>query len=593
MCGIFGITGRSLNPYNKDVIDRALTSLAHRGPDAHNILPFPLCILGQTRLSILDLAGGHQPMRDNKRDMAITFNGEIYNYLELKKELEAKGYTFFTNSDTEVILKAYQEYGSNCPKYLDGMFAFAIWDNEKQILFIARDRFGKKPLYYAFDNDHNFIFASEIKALFATGKIKGVLDDNAIDNYLTLMYVPPWKTVYKNISVIPPATTAVLKDGNLQFEKYWQFEKRETRVTYSEAREEVRRLLTESVKKRMVADVEIGSFLSGGVDSTLVTALAQSFSKTPLKTFSVGYQNYINELPFAAEAAQKIGTDHYTLQATDTMAEELKTAIAYFDEPHADSSDFPQHLVSKLARTKVKVALSGDGADELFLGYGWYTRHKNLSYRAHFREKVFMSPFSGYLNAVQIFTPAERKKLWKNHSAINNDVINDEVLNSKLTSAEKINLFDLTTYLPGQLLVKADRMGMMNSIEIRSPFLDHHLAEYVYNLPDEYKTDDTIFKRILKDILGETMPHEFVHRRKQGFGAPVKKWLREETFKEEIYTKLYSSTADIYTILDERFARTMIDDFYIKGNDRYNYKIWVLYCLELWFNSHKQHFASL
>ena len=591
MCGIIAIIRKTKEKTSFNT-GAMLASLSHRGPDDHGTLSFPSCTLGQTRLSIIDLSGGHQPMRDNAREMAVTFNGEIYNYRELKKDLEEKGYVFSTNSDTEVILKAYQEYGDECPKYLDGMFAFAIWDNEKEKLFMARDRFGKKPLYYAFDGDKNLLIASEIKALFASGKINGVLDNEAIDNYLTLMYIPPRKTVYKNIHVIPPASFAIFKDGDIDIQTYWRLEKKPTPLPYEDAKEEVRRLLTKSVKKRMIADVEIGSFLSGGVDSTLVTAIAQTFSKTPIKTFSVGYQDYINELPFAAEAAQVIGTDHHTLQAKDDMVKELQSAIEYFDEPHADSSDFPQHLVSKLASTKVKVALSGDGADELFLGYGWYMRHKNLSYRAHFKEKVFMSPFTGYLNAVQIFTPAERKKLWKDRSHVNSDFIPPEVANSKLSSAEKINLFDLTAYLPGQLLVKADRMGMINSLEIRSPFLDHHLAEFVYNLPDDFKTDNSMFKRILKDILGETMPHEFVHRRKQGFGAPVKKWLREAAFKDEVYAKLYVPHADIYTILDEQFVKMMIDDFYLNGNDRYNYKIWVLYCLELWFNSHKQYFTA-
>ncbi|MDO8573096.1 MAG: asparagine synthase (glutamine-hydrolyzing) [bacterium] len=591
MCGIFGVTGNSLESHRKGEIERALASLSKRGPDDHGIFSSPACILGQTRLSVIDLASGHQPMKDSMRDHTITFNGEIYNYRELRDALSQKGYIFSTNSDTEVILKAYQEYGDDCPKHFDGMFSFAIWDNERKRLFMARDRFGKKPFYYTLDDQGNFVFASEIKAILATGKIKGVLDHEAIDNYLALMYVPPWKTVYKNIKVIPPAGSAVFKDGSLNIVQYWQLEKSSTSISYEKAKEEVRRLLTESVKKRMIADVEIGSFLSGGVDSTLVTTIAQSFSKTPIKTFSVGYQDYINELPFAAEAAQKIGTDHHTLQAKDDMVQELKIAVEYFDEPHADSSDFPQYLLSKFTATKVKVALSGDGADELFLGYGWYTRHKNLSYRAHFKEKVFMSPFSGYLNAVQVFTQRERMRLWKDGGHVNKDFINSEVKNSKLSSAEKINLFDLTTYLPGQLLVKADRMGMMNSLEVRSPFLDHHLAEFVYSLPDDYKTSTTTFKRILKDILSETMPQEFVHRRKQGFGAPVKKWLREEAFKNEIYAKLYSTNADIYSMMDEQFVKTMIDDFYLKGNDRYNYKIWVLYCLELWLRGHKKYHA--
>jgi asparagine synthase (glutamine-hydrolysing) len=274
------------------------------------------------------------------------------------------------------------------------------------------------------------------------------------------------------------------------------------------------------------------------------------------------------------------------------MVAELEKTLAYFDEPHADSSDFPQYLLSKFTASKVRVALCGDGADELFLGYGWYIRHKNLSYRAHFFEKVFLSPFKGYLQATQIFSSQERTRLWKDSSYKKNDIISEEVLTSDLDSAKKINLFDLTTYLPGQLLVKADRMGMMNSLEVRSPFLDHHLAEFVYSLPDDYKTNQTTYKRILKDLLGEIMPPEFVHRRKQGFGAPVKKWLRQKTFKDEIYSKLYNTEADIFSIFKERTIKAMIDDFYNNNNDRYNYKIWVLYCLELWFNSHKSYFAS-
>jgi asparagine synthase (glutamine-hydrolysing) len=228
MCGIIGTTGRSIKQYEGKILDSMLGTLSKRGPDDRGTLSFPSCILGQTRLSIIDLSGGHQPMRDNTRDMAITFNGEIYNYRELKENLEAKGYIFSTNSDTEVILKAYQEYGNECPKYLDGMFAFAIWDNEQGRLFVARDRFGKKPLYYAHDDEENFIFASEIKAIFESGKIKGVVDNEAIDNYLTLMYVPPWKTIYKNIHVIPPASFAVFKDGALDIQTYWHLEKKPT-----------------------------------------------------------------------------------------------------------------------------------------------------------------------------------------------------------------------------------------------------------------------------------------------------------------------------------------------------------------------------
>ncbi|KKU80515.1 MAG: Asparagine synthetase [Parcubacteria group bacterium GW2011_GWA1_47_8] len=589
MCGIIGITGNNVQNIDASNIPLMLASLSKRGPDDHGTLAFPSCLLGQTRLSIVDLSGGHQPMKDAKRDMAITFNGEIYNYRELKKDLEAKGYVFSTHSDTEVILKMYQEHGEGCLHYLDGMFAFAIWDNEKKLLFMARDRFGKKPFYYAFDQDNNLIFASEIKAIFASGKIQGIIDPQAIDNYLALMYIPPHKTVYKNIFTLAPAECATYHNGTLTKKKYWELSYAPINISYDDAKEKVRQLLTASVKKRMVADVEIGSFLSGGVDSTLVTLLAQSFSKTPIKTFSVGYQNYINELPFALEASKRIGTDHYPLQAKNDMTENLRVVMACFDEPHADSSDFPQYLVSKLAASKVKVALSGDGADELFMGYGWYTRHRHLSYRAHFFEKLLLDPFQGYVRNISIWSARERKRLWGKNSKYVNEFLSPEIAGSKLPPIAKINLFDLTTYLPGQLLTKADRMGMMNSLEVRSPFLDHHLTEFAFNLPQEdWKTG----KKILKDLLQEIMPLEFVNRKKQGFGAPVKMWLKEPAFKDLVHKTLLAPEAEVFQYLDKKEIGKIIEKFYGEKKDSYYYKIWVLLCLELWLDSHKQYHTN-
>lgn len=593
MCGIFGLVNKNKKIVAKPILESMYLTLSKRGPDDHGVMEFDKCILGQTRLSIIDISQGHQPMRDNSGNVAITFNGEIYNYKELRSVLEGKGHTFSTNSDTEVILKSYIEYGDDAPKYLDGMFAYAIWDDDKQELHVARDRFGKKPFYYTEDNDGTFYFASEIKAILETGMVKGIVDYEAIDNYLTLMYIPPWKTVYKNIKVLPPATTAVLRDGKLETSTYWRLEKNKSEETHSpsyvEAKKEVRRLLADAVKKRMIADVEIGSFLSGGVDSTIVTLLAQSFSKTKIKTFSVGYENHINELPYAFQASKKIGSDHYPLQAKGDMVEELHKIVEYLDEPHADSSDFPQSILSKFTASKVKVALCGDGADELFLGYGWYTRHMNLSYRAHFFEKVFMDPFSGFLKAISLFSKRDRLRLWKDEGNVNGDVIPDELKNTKLSPKDKINLFDFTTYLPGQLLTKADRMGMMHSLEVRSPFLDHHLVEYVYNLPDEYKTNGHDYKILLKDLLCEYMPKDFVYRRKQGFGAPVKAWLREEGFKKDVMGLVGSKDSHISKIMNHKEINRILNEFFQEDNGDYSYKIWLLYNLELWFIHHSKY----
>ncbi|MDP3996381.1 MAG: asparagine synthase (glutamine-hydrolyzing) [bacterium] len=580
MCGIIAIVKKSSDcRINTNAM---IASLEKRGPDDKGILEFPNCILGQTRLSIIDLSGGHQPMRDNKRNIAISFNGEIYNYKELKMDFQTKGYIFSTNSDTEVILKAYQEYGTDCPKYLDGMFAFAIWDEGKQKLFMARDRFGKKPIYYAYDDSNNLLVASEIKALFASGKIKGEISPEAIDDYLTLMYIPPWKTVYKNIFTLSPAEYAVYENGKLQKSRYWQPEQRPLDITYEDAKEEIKKLFTEAVRKRMVADVEIGSFLSGGVDSTMVTAYAQKFSPLPIKTFSLGYGSHRNELPYAKEASDKIGTDHFTLQASEDQIDVLKDCLKYLDEPHADSSLFPQSLLSKFASERVKVALSGDGADELFMGYGWYQKHWHLSWKKHTFQKLFLSPFKGYLKNISIFTPGEIRKLRGQKSSSDFNLKSFEGLND----IEKINLFDLSVYLPGQLLTKIDRMSMMHGLEVRSPFLDYKLAEFVYNLPIEYKMNKNENKIILKEILAEIMPKEFVYRRKQGFGAPVEEWLRTKELKTLILEK-FGNTAHVYEFLEKEAVREIVSLFYSKKNKGMYYKVWVLFCLELWLESHQ------
>jgi asparagine synthase (glutamine-hydrolysing) len=587
MCGIIGIVGDT-HKISPETTNAMLATLSRRGPNDHGTLSFPHCILGHTRLSIIDLSSGHQPMKDNAHNIAITFNGEIYNYRELKKTLEGKGYRFSTASDTEVILKAYQEYGTECPKHLDGMFAFAIWDDEKQILFMARDRFGKKPLYYAYNSYGNLIFASEIKALLATG-IEGVIDKCAIDNYLQLMYIPPWKSVYENVRQLPPAHSAIYNRGHLNVTRYWTLPHRPITINYEDAKEETRRLLDEAVKKRMLAaDVEVGSLLSGGVDSTIVSILASKYLNHPLKTFSLGYGDYINELPYAQQASDTIHSEHYTTQANGNMIEELEKVIGYFDEPHADSSDFPQHLISQLASSKVKVALSGDGGDEIFMGYGWHTRHHHLSYRHNPFEKLCADYFHGRVRYTRVFSPLERMLLLGSPLSVNNDIFAQGAYAYRLDDIDKITTFDLTTYLPGQLLTKVDRASMMHGLEMRAPFLDTALVEFVVNLPTEFKSSPKEYKIILKDILSEYMPRDFVYRRKQGFGAPVSKWLREENMRAYTLEKL-GKHARIKDILNPLAVDYVVKGFFTKHNDRLGLKIWLLLCLELWLQIHQQH----
>lgn len=584
MCGIIAIKGKGVEDR---AVDQMLATLKRRGPDEQKFVRIKDTILGQTRLAIVDLSTGNQPMKDNSKPITIVFNGEIYDYKNLKKDLEQKGHDFRTQSDTEVILKAYIQYGTDCLKHIDGMFAFAIWDEEKKEMFIARDRFGKKPFYYTFVED-TFYGASEIKAIFATDKIKGKINPEALYDYLHYGYIGPDKTIYSNISTLLPGHALMLKDGKLKTWEYWNLKKIVSHDSYDQAKAEIKKLFDEASRKRMIADVEIGSLLSGGVDSTLTTYYAQKYSTFPIKTFSVGYDGDKNELPYAIQASKKIGTDHYSLPINSNLASALLDIISYMDEPHGDNSNFPQHLISKLASSKVKVALTGDGADELFMGYGWYQKKMHLPrWRL---DLLWDDAFSIQQKMITMFDDCEIKKLVK--SGVNK---NEHYLKSILTNItdpiEKINIFDLKFYLPGQLLSKIDRTSMMNSLEVRSPFLDTKLAEYVFNLPKEYKFSKFQNKIILKDILTEIFPKDFVYRRKQGFGAPIQSWLKQDKIRNLINQHLLDEKAFISDFLNNDYITKIINDFDSnKGTNEY--KFWILLCLGIWFDKHKENIET-
>ncbi|MEK7596877.1 MAG: asparagine synthase (glutamine-hydrolyzing) [Patescibacteria group bacterium] len=582
MCGIIAIAG---NKSLKDSqINGMLSALSLRGPDDIGFERFPGGVIGQTRLSIVDLVSGHQPMRDNTNPYSIVFNGEIYGYRDLRVALEKRGHKFRTTSDTEVILKSYAEYGRDCVKHLDGMFAFAIWDDTKKELFTARDRFGKKPFYYAYI-DGEFFGASEMKAIFSTNLIKGKIDGSAICDYLRLGYIPPHKTIYKNIHTLLPAHAGIVREGKIETWRYWNLKKKTLKISREEAKSEIKRLLDEAAGKRMVADVEVGSFLSGGVDSTLATYYAKKHSQRPIKTFAVGYGDHINELPFALEASKKIGTEHYTLNSDIQNIADIKKVIAYFDEPHGDSSNLSQYLVSKLAASKVKVALSGDGADEFFMGYGWYQKYWHTP-RSNLK-RVFGNPFHSYKKATEIFSGSERRHLMK-VNACEEDAYEKEILSGVKDPFDKINRCDFGIYLPGQLLTKIDRAGMMNSLEVRSPFLDTALIEFVYSLPLEYKISKTENKILLKEILSEIMPKEFVERRKQGFGAPVKEWLASRSVKSELDKILSDANHPLYTHLKKDAVERIVEKSR-RGDKQTVYKVWTILCLALWLDLHKKY----
>ncbi len=602
MCGIYGTSGNKIDTRNPAITQAALATLSKRGPDDNGSIVFPHCILAQTRLSIIDLTTGDQPMRDNTRDMAITFNGEIYNYRELKADLVKRGYKFSTTSDTEVILKAYQEYGEECPKYFNGMFAFAIWDNENQKLFVARDRFGVKPFYYAYDSDGNIIWGSEIKAIFATGKIKGVVDHEAIDNYMHLLYIPPYKTVYKNIFVLPAAHTGTFTQGTLELSRYWSMPYAPIKISEKDAIEQVRSLLDRATERRMVADVEVGMFLSGGVDSSVIAHLAQKHSSKQLKSFSAGFEGYINELPYAREAAKIIKTDHHELQMKVDLADTLQKVCTYFDEPFADSSSIPQFLIAEFAAKDVKVVLSGDGGDEMFLGYGWYwkqyiiggfERIRRLLKRKNIRQLFGFDALHDHVNYMAHINRFERYLLWKNKKYADAPIQQYFNNSEGLPPIQQIDMFDHHMFLPGDNLTKVDRCSMMASLEVRSPFLDYELAEFVFNLPLEYKTDLLGGKLILKKAYLDIFGDKFLNRRKQGFSAPVLEWLKRDDFRKLMYSLFIDNDAEIYTFLNKWYVQKMIKRFYEKNDPYHNYRLWVLLCLELWHRSHKQHFLNI
>lgn len=586
MCGIIGLVGKNLDNLPLGTEKGMLEALHQRGPDDQGSLRDQSTILGQTRLSIIDLGNGHQPMRDNQFPFTITFNGEIYNYRSLRRELESKGHHFSTESDTEVILKAYREYGEACPSYLEGMFAFAIWDEQKQQLFCARDRFGEKPFYYAQEGTL-FIFASEIKALLASGLVHPELDQTAIDNYLTLLYIPPWRTLYRNIRPLPPAHAATFKDGVWRETCYWKLRKHALRISRSDAAQEIRRLLTTSVRDRLLAaDVEVGTFLSGGIDSSIVSALAAQATDRKIKTFSAGFEDLINELPYARTVAGKIGSTHHEAQINADLVETYREVTRYFDEPFADSSNIPTSLIAAFARPHIKTILSGDGGDELFWGYGHYRRHYHLPKFQKIALFLSSNPFQSYKHYLQVWTLEERSRLWKDTHSIEADPAERVDVSEGETPLEKINLVDLSMALPGDMLTKVDRASMMHSLEVRAPFLDHHLAEFAFNLPAEYKTDRHRGKLILAEAFSDLLPPEVFTRKKQGFGAPIGQWLQKPAFRLLVNETL-TERCYLTNLFHWDEIKKVLASFYA-GNTALQHKVWTLLSLELWFQTHQR-----
>ncbi|REC80212.1 asparagine synthase (glutamine-hydrolyzing) [Chryseobacterium elymi] len=598
MCGIAGIiTNNAVNYQNE--LQRMTDAIAYRGPDSSHFEFYDNAALGHRRLSIIDLSeNGKQPMFSSTKKECIVLNGEIYGYQAIKDQYS--DYAYHGSSDTEVILAMYQKKKKNLILDLPGMFAFAIWDEEKQELFCARDRFGEKPFYYTIGKDGEFIFASEIKAILASGLIKPEIDKAQIAYYLKNGYIHPHKTIYKNIFNLKPAHTLVYKGGKIDIKPYWTIPAETSKLSMDESIEKFKYLLDNAVKKQMVADVPIGSFLSGGLDSSTIVAIASKY-KENIKTLVYGYDGGgLNEMPYAQAIADKYKTDHHILlDKKQKISETLQEVYSYMDEPLMDSSLLPTHLIFKEASKDLKVILSGDVGDELFGGYTFYKYNIDLSQKGYypgylskmllladkFRDigserrlrAEYSDPLDYHQNKVRnYFSVAEIRKLG----------ITDEVpgqdFSFKPTNDDFNDLMriDLEKYVPANMLLKGDRTSMYNSVEVRIPFLDVDFAEFCIQMPWQYKVNSTEDKIILRKAYSQAWTEEIATRKKTGFGASVKDWFKEPELQNLSRDLLENKNSYIFEFLD-------FDEVQKKLNRDHQH--WSLLILALWFQNNKKH----
>jgi asparagine synthase (glutamine-hydrolysing) len=586
MCGIVGIVAPEAGQYGPQ-LQKMLAAISHRGPDASGEMLFANCALGHQRLSIVDLSPtGAQPMRSAGDHQAITFNGEIYNHKYLRQSFG--GYPFRGTSDTEVILAANQMYGKQTPQKLKGMFAYAIWDEAAHCLTAARDRFGEKPFYYAFGLRGEFVFASEIKAILASGLVEPKLSGTAVAHYLQRLYVHPTTTIYQNIYTLPPAHVLTFAQGKLDIMPYWQ-PPVVREVSMADAALRLQQLLDQAVSRQLEADVPVGAFLSGGLDSSSIVALA-SQHVPQLKTFSFGFGTSINELPYARELAARYHTEHLELQAGDyNLAELLWQMQEVYDEPFADSSNIPTFLIAKAAAQHLKVILTGDGADELLGGYSfWYRELYELQQQ---NETARQNIAKNIVKKILGRAIAPLHPLMARHDLQNTYFTPDQIAalmrdgtkppifwGGKDQHLDNVLRWDVADYMPGDILVKTDRASMAHGLELRAPFLDVDVAEFCLSLPYSLKINDRTDKWVLREAVGNLWTEQIRQRSKQGFGAPVAQWLQRPDFQELIANYLIRPDRKIFAYLDHSAVSQ-----YAKVPD---YRTWVLLVLSLWLEKH-------
>ncbi|MBI5823949.1 MAG: asparagine synthase (glutamine-hydrolyzing) [Chloroflexi bacterium] len=567
MCGICGLSHSDNQTPPRALLEKMNAAIAHRGPDSDGFHTDAGVGLAMRRLAIIDVSGGDQPIANENESIWIIFNGECYNYPEMRAELEQRGHRLSTKSDTECIVHFYEDEGEDCIKRLRGMFAFALWDEKKKRLLLGRDRLGKKPMYYTIQNG-TLYFGSELNAILAALPHKPEINLEAIDLYLSLQYIPDPLTAYDGIFKLPPAHTLVWENGAARIQRYWDYSYQPKHTSSEdELIEELRARLREAVKIRLLSERPLGAHLSGGIDSSIIVALMSEFASGPVKTYSAGFeeQNF-SELPHARAVAQKYSTDHHEFILTyGDIPATLEKIASHFGEPFADASAIPLYHLSVMTREHVTVALNGDGGDEDFAGYQRYwldgfanayaraprflTRHLIPSIVNFLPDNadrpVGHSLVNGIKRLEQIpeidrrasilrwgsyFSPRQRSALWKPEFRFDPENA-QSLLAKQFDSAEgsyldKTLYTDLHTYLPGDLLVKADRMTMAASLEGRSPFLDHEIVEWSARLPDQFKVKGRSGKYLLKKAFAKELPESIKGRGKQGFGIPVSAWFR-------------------------------------------------------------------
>ncbi len=626
MCGICGLIGLSPKEDGKIFLDNMLKSLSYRGPDEEGKHFDEDVLLGIRRLSIIDLKTGSQPIYNEDKSIVLICNGEIYNFYILREKLIKKGHKFYTQTDTEVIIHLYEELGIDCLRELKGMFAFALWDKEEKLLFLARDRLGIKPLYY-FNNSGMFAFASELKALLELPFITKILNLKAVDLYFSLEYVPAPLSIFKDIYKLKPGYYLTYKNPLINIKSYWNLDYIENskNISLAEAEEKLKYLLEESIKEHLLSNVPLGIFLSGGIDSSTLTAFICRISSQRLNTFSIGFADRsFDESRYAQLVSHYFNTQHhhyiFTLKDLINVFPEVTKIM---DEPLADLSIFPTYLLCKFSRQFVKVVLSGEGADELFMGYPTYRAHRYmLGYQIipEFLRKFIITPLINYLPvSFEYFSldsklkqflkgqflknPCLRHLLWMgSFSSLDKENLFNEELNLKREKSEgslkgyikslfdgrevpailkAIQYLDIFSYLSEDLLVKADRAGMASSLEIRVPYLDYKLVEFLWRLPSKL-----IFqKRLLKYSMRNDLPLEIIKRLKKGFAIPFSNWIRDRVFFTLIKELFMQDFIDRQNMFNYRYIKALLDEHISKKRDnRKKLRTYIMF--QVWYRNY-------